>query len=142
MSPTKSKTFLSQKLGLKENQKVCFLNTPSNYKLLLGEITPNIHIDYELNELYHFIHFIHFFTKDKIDLTTIFPKLKKFIFLDGLIWISWPKKSSKIETSLEFNIVQKIGLRNGLVDVKVCAIDNDWSGLKFVFRLKDQKKEQ
>jgi hypothetical protein len=139
MSPTKSKTFLSQKLGLKENQKVCFLNTPSNYKLLLGEITQNIHIDYELNELYYFIHF---FSKNKIELKTTFPKLNEFIFQDGLIWISRPKKSSKMETSLEFNIVQKIGLRNGLVDVKVCAIDNDWSGLKFVFRLKDQKKEQ
>lgn len=139
MATTKSKKFLSQKLGLQENQKICFLNTPSNYKTLLGEIPPDIHIDYELNELYHFIHF---FTKDKFELTTAFPKLKEFIFQDGLIWISWPKKSSKIKTNLDFNIVQKIGLNNGLVDVKVCAIDNDWSGLKFVFRLKDRRREK
>jgi hypothetical protein len=55
-----------------------------------------------------------------------------------MVWISWPKKSSGVKTDLDENIVRKLGLKTGLVDVKVCAVDDVWSGLKFVFRLKDR----
>ncbi len=58
---------------------------------------------------------------------------------EELLWVSWPKSSSKIEADLNGDIVREIGLRNGLVDVKVCSIDKNWSGLKFVYRLKDRK---
>jgi hypothetical protein len=57
---------------------------------------------------------------------------------DGMVWISWPKKSSGVKTDLDENIVRELGLKTGLVDVKVCAVDDVWSGLKFVFRLKDR----
>ena len=56
----------------------------------------------------------------------------------GMLWVSWPKGSSRVPTDLTENVVREIGLRNGLVDVKVCAVDETWSGLKFVFRLKDR----
>ena len=56
-----------------------------------------------------------------------------------MIWIAWPKKSSGVATDLLFDSVQRIGLDAGLVDVKICAVDETWSGLKFVFRLKDRK---
>jgi hypothetical protein len=55
-----------------------------------------------------------------------------------MVWVSWPKKSSGVSTDLDENIVREIGLQAGMVDVKVCAVDETWSGLKFVFRLKDR----
>jgi len=135
MMPTNT---LSNKLRLKSDQKVCILNPPANYNNLLGEILPDLQIVDELNNLFDFIHI---FSKDKNELSNEFTKLKESIFKDGMIWISWPKKSSNIETNLNFNIVQDIGLKNGLVDVKVCAIDKNWSALKFVFRIKDRKRK-
>jgi hypothetical protein len=67
-----------------------------------------------------------------------FPSLKKSLRPDGMLWISWPKGSSKIPTDLNENVIRSIGLKNGLVDVKVAAVDDNYSGLKFVFRLKDR----
>ena len=67
-----------------------------------------------------------------------FPKLKAALTSDGMLWISWPKKSSKVATDLKEDIIREIGLTNGLVDVKVAAVDEVWSGLKFVYRLKDR----
>lgn len=69
---------------------------------------------------------------------TEFPRLKKNLAKDGTLWISWPKGASKIKTDVNENVAREIGLKNGLVDVKVCAVDDVWSGLKFVFRLKDR----
>jgi len=56
-----------------------------------------------------------------------------------MLWVSWPKKSAKVPTDLDENVIRIFGLNNGLVDVKVCAVDDIWSGLKFMFRLKDRK---
>ncbi len=67
-----------------------------------------------------------------------FPSLKKPLKPDGMLWISWPRGSSKIATDLTEDIVREIALKNGLVDIKVCAIDEVWSGLKLVYRLKDR----
>lgn len=61
---------------------------------------------------------------------------------DGMLWISWPKASSKVPSDLTGNLVREIGLKNGLVDVKVCAVDEIWSGLKFVYRLEDREASQ
>jgi hypothetical protein len=58
----------------------------------------------------------------------------------GMIWVSWPKKASGVATDLNFDVVQKVGLETGLVDVKICAVNEIWSGLKFVIRVKDRKK--
>ena len=71
-------------------------------------------------------------------LDTTFPKLKKNLDLAGTLWLSWPKGASKVKTDLNENVVPEIGLSNGLVDVKVCAVDDVWSGLKFMYRLKDR----
>jgi hypothetical protein len=67
-----------------------------------------------------------------------FPKMMKRIPTDGTLWVAWPKKSSGIDTDLSFDNVQKFGLASGLVDVKICAVNETWSGLKFVYRLKDR----
>jgi hypothetical protein len=65
--------------------------------------------------------------------------LKSSLAQNGLLWISWPKRSSGVATDLSENIIREIGLSNGLVDIKVCAVDETWSGLKFVYRVKDRK---
>ena len=71
-------------------------------------------------------------------LETGFAQLKKNLAMNGCLWISWPKGASKIKTDVNENVVREIALKNGLVDIKVCAVDDVWSGLKLVFRLKDR----
>jgi hypothetical protein len=125
---------LIEKLGLKEGQKVLFLQTPPDYQKTLGEVPPITFAQKLEREL----DFIHLFTKDRKELKKVFPQLKEHLADNGMIWISWPKKASKIPTDLDENGIREIGLSTGLVDVKVCAVDDIWSGLKFVIRLKDR----
>jgi hypothetical protein len=82
--------------------------------------------------------FIHVFTAQRADLEQRFPALTRALAPAGMLWVSWPKGASKVKTDLNENLVREIGLRAGLVDVKVCAVDEIWSGLKFVRRLKDR----
>ena len=78
------------------------------------------------------------FTKSKTELTKEFHRVSKLLAPSGMLWVSWPKKSSGVTTDLDENVVRDIGLAAGLVDVKVCAVTEVWSGLKFVRRLKDR----
>jgi len=75
-----------------------------------------------------------FFTTSQADLAASFQTLTTFLKSRGSLWVAWPKKSSKIALDVDENNVRAVGLAAGLVDVKVCAIDETWSGLKFVFR--------
>jgi hypothetical protein len=79
-----------------------------------------------------------FFVATERALARDFAKLAATLNANGMIWIAWPKKSSGVATDLGFGRVQRIGLDAGLVDVKICAVDETWSGLKFVYRLKDR----
>lgn len=83
--------------------------------------------------------FIHYFAKDAKSLTTDIKVLRQEIEQNGMIWIAWTKKSSKIVTDMTEDIVRGTALKNGLVDIKVCAVDEIWSGLKVVIPLKDRK---
>lgn len=78
------------------------------------------------------------FVRSAADLTKRFPQLRDRLESNGALWVSWPKKASGVETDLSEGIVRSIGLEAGLVDVKVCAVDGTWSGLKFVRRLRDR----
>jgi hypothetical protein len=78
------------------------------------------------------------FTKSKAELARDFKRISKLLAPAGMLWVSWPKKSSGVVTDLNENIVREIGLDAGLVDVKVCAVTEVWSGLKFVRRVKDR----
>src|SRR5205807_7032427 len=80
-------------------------------------------------------------TKDKAELKKQFSKLAKQLAPSGMLWVSWPKKSSGVLSDLDENIVRSIGLNAGLVDVKVCAVSDVWSGLKFVIPVKDRAKK-
>ena len=79
------------------------------------------------------------FTKSRAQLTNEFSRISKLLAPAGMLWVSWPKKSSGVATDLDENLVRGIGLDAGLVDVKVCAVTEVWSGLKFVRRVKDRK---
>lgn len=83
--------------------------------------------------------YIHFFTDSKAAYVAALPKLKKQLEQDGLIWVSWPKKSSGVKSTVDENDIRHHALKGGLVDVKVCAVNEIWSGLKLVIPVKDRK---
>lgn len=126
---------LVDKLGIKQNFRIAFLNTPDGYLKMLRVLPKDVEVNSRLVGKFDFIQY---FAKSKKDLEKIFLKLKKHLSKDGMLWICWPKKGSETHGDLDENKVIKVGLANGLVDVKVCSIDKDWSGLKFVYRVKDR----
>jgi len=134
-----SETPLIKKLGLKPGERSCFLNAPEGFPKTLGALPMGIQLIQRLPKT-RSLDFIHFFTKDRNKLEKIFPQLKAALNFDGTLWVSWPKGSSKVTTDLNENIVREVGLDNGLVDVKVAAIDETWSGLKFVYRVEDRPR--
>lgn len=121
-----------KKLGIKTGARRLLLNTPENYKNLIGAWPEDISI--VTMDAKSEVDFIHFFTQEMAELEVNFPLLKKKLKNGGMLWISWPKGTSKLPKDLNGNDVCNVGLENGLVDVKVCAIDGDWSGLKFMYR--------
>ena len=134
-----SGTPLLKKLGIKPGYKILFINEPDHYIDLLGEFPDGVQIlkgDFE-----GLIDFIHVFCQTEEELHNLFPPLKNKLDKNGLIWVSWIKKASKkyIATFPESE-VRNLGLNIGLVDVKVCAVDENWSGLKFVYRVEDRRK--
>ncbi len=126
---------LSKKLGLKENYHVRLLNPPENYNTLVDG-WENYLLDMGADATN--LDFIHFFTNSLEDLQNTLPVLMLQIKKSGIIWVSWYKKSAKKPTEISENTIRDYALSIGLVDVKVCSIDDDWSGLKLVYRLKDR----
>lgn len=132
-----SGTPLAQKLGLKDGQRVLFVNLPQSL--------------YDLRVARHFVEMaqagwqsftdgepgydvIHGFTTERAELERAAKPLMDSIDRDGSIWISWPKKASKVATDITEDVIREVVLPIGLVDVKVCAVDEVWSGLKLVIR--------
>lgn len=130
-----SKRSLVEKLGIRSGYKVYLGNSPPGYLAVLGALPDRVVL---VKALKGPVDFIQFFSQEKAELESEFPRLKKGLAKDGALWVSWPKGASKIKTDLNENVAREIGLKNGLVDVKVCAVDDVWSGLKFVFRLQDR----
>jgi hypothetical protein len=132
-----SGTPLAKKLGIKENHCMALVNAPKNFLAHLGPLPATTKIvERSVKPLDLVLLFV---DKERL-LARDFPRLAKKLASNGMIWIAWPKKSSGVTTDLSFDRVQKIGLECGLVDVKICAVDEIWSGLKFVYRLKDRPK--
>lgn len=131
-----SSTPLPKKLGIKEQSRVAFVNAPKDFAAYLGPLAPGAEVVKRLTKPLDVV--LLFVTEERV-LAKDFAKLSAKLATNGMIWIAWPKKSSGVATDLSFERVQRIGLDAGLVDVKICAIDETWSGLKFVFRLKDRK---
>jgi hypothetical protein len=130
-----SGTPLPKKLGIKEGSRIALVNAPKDFESELGELPDNVQF---IKRSTKSLDIILFFVLNERALARDFAKLAARITANGMIWIAWPKKSSGVTTDLSEQRVRQIGLDAGLVDVKVCAIDETWSGLKFVYRLKDR----
>ncbi|HBB88404.1 MAG TPA: DUF3052 domain-containing protein [Blastocatellia bacterium] len=132
-----SGTPLVKKLGIKAGQRAAIMNAPKQF--LAQELRPlpeNVRL--VTATATGQLDFIMLFVSSAKSLQKELPRLKKKLMRDGILWVSWPKKSSGVETDLSFDVVQQLGLKIGLVDVKICAVNEIWSGLKFVYRLKDR----
>jgi len=132
--PGYSGTPLPKKLGIKEGLRVSLVDSPPE---VVEELKPYLE-KCEAADGKSAIDFAIVFTKSRASLAKEFKPIAKQLAPAGMLWISWPKKSSGVPTDLTENIVREIGLAAGLVDVKVCAVTDVWSGLKFVRRLKDR----
>jgi len=126
-----SGTPLVKKLGLKEGNQFYVYNSPEEYSRLLGAL-PDCAT--QKQRLTKDLDFIHLFTVSKAELDKFIPKAMNSIRRDGMIWVSWPKKSSRVKSDISEDIIRELALAVGLVDVKVCAINSIWSGLKLVIR--------
>ena len=126
-----SGTQIIKKLGIKPDFSVRVVNVPANYWSLLGPLPPNVHVSSE-GEME--LDFIHIFASTLSGMQESVISLKTNLKKDGMMWISWPKGSSGITTDLNRDIIRAFILQTELVDIKVCAIDETWFGLKFVFR--------
>jgi hypothetical protein len=136
MSTGYSRTPLVRKLGIKQRTKFAILDAPVGYLDKLGTLSEDVILTRSLNGQPNVIQI---FSKDKGDLEKKFLASKKVMKQNGAIWVSWPKRSSTVRTELSEHNVREIGLRNGLVDVKICSVDETWSGLKFVRRVRERK---
>jgi hypothetical protein len=130
-----SGTPLVKKLGIKPGFKMGLINAPGNYFDLFTDLPPDITIT---NDVIIKKDIIHFFTKSEKEFIAMLPGLKNQIKPNGIIWVSWPKKASKVVTDITEDIIRNYALKNGLVDIKVCAVDEIWSGLKLVIPVKER----
>ena len=134
--PGYSGTPLPKKLGIKEKYRVAFVDLPAEVRTELREALSSCA---EVRDGRGPLDFAMAFVTTQAELKKHFARLAKRLAPTGMVWVSWPKKSSGVATDLTENDVRRIGLEAGLVDVKVCAVTDIWSGLKFVIRLKDRK---
>lgn len=132
-----SGTPLAKKLGIKEGFLIRIFNTPKTYTDFFHEFPSNVIITTSKTQK-ETVDFIHIFATSKATLNESFKQAKPLLKKNGSLWVSWPKKTSKIATEVDKFMIMKHGLDKGLVDVKVAAIDSDWSGLKFMYRKKDR----
>ena len=133
--PGYSGTPLPKKLGIKDGLHVCLIEAPPDVGAELKSALAKCE---KVTDGKVPIDFVMLFTKSSSHLAKEFQRVARQLAPAGMVWVSWPKKTSGITSDLNENIVREIGLAAGLVDVKVCAVTDVWSGLKFVRRLKDR----
>lgn len=132
-----SATPLPKKLGLKDGHAVCFINLPESLRWLTDaaqfiDLTDTPEPGGELDV-------VHLFVKSQDQLNTLLPQARLAITQAGMIWVSWPKKASKVDTDMSEDAVRESAFPLDLVDVKVCAVDDIWSGLKLVIRKENRR---
>jgi hypothetical protein len=126
-----SGTPLARKLGFKEGHRVRTSNAPSDYLKLVSPRPERVTISGSIRKN---VDIWHFFTKSRAELESRLPDMMRAIHPDGMIWVSWPKKSSGVPSTVIEDTIRQVALPLGLVDIKVCAVDDTWSGLKLVIR--------
>jgi hypothetical protein len=131
-----SGTPLAKKLGIKSGFNARLIGAPDYYHSLFYDMPEDVNFNDDANCPQDFIHF---FVKEEEVLLEILPKLKAQLKSNGMIWVSWPKKASKIITDVTEDKIRNYAIEIGLVDIKVCAVDEIWSGLKLVIPVRDRK---
>ncbi len=126
-----SGTPLVKKLGIKEGCSLLVINPPEEYADLVNPLPAGVRI---LQQAAGEVDMIHIFTKKRAELEARLLPLSQTIVQTGMIWVSWPKRSSRVPTDMTEDVIRELALPLGLVDVKVCAVDQTWSGLKLVIR--------
>ena len=135
--PGYSGTPLAKKLGIKAGHRVALVGAPPTFEETLDPLPQGVHPVRRVRGRYDVIVF---FAGKRAILDRRLESLARAIVDNGGLWVGWPKKSSGVPTDLDFAAVQGAGLALGLVDNKVCAIDDTWSGLRFVIRLRDRAR--
>ncbi len=131
-----SGTPLTRKLGIKPATTVTVINQPASYRKLLGKHADGVEFTDRVRSGWSFIHF---FTTRRSELEKKLPMLREKVADTGTLWVSWPKKSAGVPTDVTEDVIRAVALPLGFVDVKVCAIDETWSGLKLVIRRTNRK---
>ena len=131
-----SGTPLAQKLGIKPAMTVAVINQPANYRKLLGEGANGVEFS---DRTRTDSSFVHLFTTRRGELEKQLSRLRKQLPDAGTLWVSWPKKSAGVPTDVTEDVIRAVALPLGFVDVKVCAIDQTWSGLKLMVRRANRK---
>lgn len=129
-----SKKSLVAKLGIKEGQRIRIINAPSKYDLALGRLPKNV---MEAGSNDSDLDFIQLFTSSEEELRREFPKLMRSLKREGVLWISYPRTSSEIDSDLTGVTVRGVGISYGMTEVKISSLDEDWAGIKFVSKRKD-----
>jgi hypothetical protein len=117
--------------------RLSVINAPNNYRMLLGKLPEDVEF---ANRPGAGAAFIHLFVMRRAELAKRLPQLRKQLADDGILWVSWPKKSARVPTDVTEDVIRAVALPLGLVDVKVCAVDEIWSGLRLVIRRKERGK--
>jgi hypothetical protein len=133
-----SGTPLARKLGIRPNETLIALNAPENYRSLLEDLPAGVAIT---NRATTNAGFVHLFVRQRSDLEKRLRELRSKLDDAGILWISWPKKSAKVPTDITEDTIRAVALPLGFVDVKVCAVDETWSGLKLMIRRENRKQK-
>lgn len=126
-----SGTPLPKKLGIAESTQVALIDAPSDYEALLGRLPAGVNLGASLSQR---TDLVHVFAIQRDELAVHLAKLRRKLRDDAVVWVSWPKKSSKVATTVTEDVVRELALPLGFVDIKVCAVSEVWSGLKLVVR--------
>jgi hypothetical protein len=140
--PEYSGTPLAKKLGIKDNFRVVLLHLPGDVKTELRDALAECQLLQFTQKASKDVDFIFLFAKSRAALELDLVSAARALAPAGMLWISWPKKASGVATDLTENMIRRSGLDAGLVDVKVCAVNDIWSGLKFVVPVKNRRKEK
>jgi hypothetical protein len=127
---------LAQKLGIKSWGRVKTRNAPANYQQLLGPLPNDVLVSPRVRKP---VDFVHVFAIARAQLVAELKRALTEIEQDGAVWVSWPKMASGVRTDITEDVIRAVALPMGLVDVKVCAVDQTWSGLKLVIRKANRK---
>lgn len=130
-----STTPLAQKLGIKPGAKVAALNAPAGYRKLLAPLPAQVSLT---DKAAAGAGFVHLFVTERRVLEKELKRLRKLLDDAGVLWVSWPKKSSGVGSDITEDVIREVCLPLGLVDIKVCAVDDTWSGLKLMIRREER----